>query len=60
MNVYVIPPSELLSHFAQDERIGALNPVQCLLREHHAESERVIGGIPLPDGDLVFGVELTS
>ena len=55
VHVDVVPAGELALHRAVDRRIGVLDAAQGLVREHHAEAERVVGRVPLPDGDLVPG-----
>ena len=37
------------------DRVGVLDAAERLVGEHHAEAERVVGGVALPHGDLVRG-----
>src|SRR5580704_11505105 len=43
---------------AEDLRVGVLDAAERLIREHHPEAERVVGGVAFPDSDLVPGVQL--
>src|SRR6185437_3465133 len=40
--------------------VGVLDAAQGLVGEHHAEPERVVGRVALPDGDLVLRAELAG
>ena len=53
VDVDVVPARELLLHSLEHQRIGVLDSAECLVREHDAEPERVVGGVALPHGDLV-------
>ncbi len=44
-------------HLPVDDGVGRLDAAEGLVGEHHAEAERVIGGVALPYGDLVARVE---
>ena len=58
VHVDVVPAGELALHRAVDLRVGMLDAAQGLVREHHAEAERVVGRVALPDGDLAVRGEL--
>ena len=58
VHVDVVPAGELPLHGAEDGGVGVLDAAQRLVREHHPEAERVVGGVPLPHGDLVPRVQL--
>ena len=58
MHVDVVPASELAPHGGEDLLLGVLDTAEGLVGEHHPEAERVVGGVPLPDGDVVPGVQL--
>ena len=58
VHVDVVPAGELARHRAVDRRVGVLDAAERLVGEHHAEAEGVVGGVALPHGDLVAGVEL--
>jgi len=58
VDVDVVPAGELLLHLPVDARVGVLDPPEGLVGEHHAEPEGVVGGVPLPDGDLVLRLEM--
>ena len=45
-------------HPGVDRRVGVLDAAERLVAEHHPEAERVVGGVALPDGDLVVGAGL--
>src|SRR5258708_39252212 len=54
-----VPAGELALHLLVDHWVGILDPAEGLVGEHHAEAEGVVGGVPLPDGDLRAGEQLT-
>ncbi len=58
VDVDVVPAGELPLHAGIDRRVGVLDAAQRLVGEHDAEAERVVGGVPLPDGYLVARAEL--
>ena len=58
VHVDVVPAGELAPHGREDLPVGVLDAAERLVREHHPEAERVVGGVALPDGDLVPGVQL--
>jgi hypothetical protein len=58
VHVDVIPAGELALHGAVHHRVGVLDAAQGLVREHHAEAERVVGRVPLPHGDLALRGQL--
>ena len=58
VDVDVVPSSELRLHGSVDRAVGVLDAAERLVREDDPEAERVVGGVPLPDGDLVGRVEL--
>src|SRR5215469_5572842 len=59
VHVDVVPAGEVLPHLGVDPLVGVLDAAERLVGEHHAEAERGVGGVPLPDGDLVRGTELS-
>jgi len=56
VHVDVVPAGELMPHGREDLAVGVLDAAERLVREHHPEAERVVGGVALPDRDLVPGV----
>ena len=58
VHVDVVPAGELALHRRVDAAVGVLDAAERLVREHDAEAERVVGRVPLPDGDLAGGVQL--
>ena len=56
-HVDVGPAGEALLHPLVHHPVGALDAPEGLVGEDHAEAERVVGGVALPDGDVVGGVE---
>jgi len=58
VHVNVVPAGELVAHGLEDLEVGVLDAAQGLVGEDHAEAERVVGGVALPDGDVMPGVEL--
>ena len=57
LHVDVGPARELALHPPVDGGVGRLDTAEGLVGEHHAEAERVVGGVALPHGDLVARVE---
>jgi hypothetical protein len=53
VDIDVVPAGELGLHRLVDRPIGMLDPAECLVGEHHTETEGVIGRVALPHGDLV-------
>src|SRR5262249_6901452 len=53
-----VPASEIPLHLGEHHRVGVLDPAERLVGEHDPESERVVGGIALPQVYLVTGPEL--
>ena len=49
---------ELAAHPGEDLQVGVLDAAKGLVGEHHPEAERVVGGVALPDRDLMPGVQL--
>ncbi|CAB4907363.1 unannotated protein [freshwater metagenome] len=60
LDVDVGPPGEAGLHPLVHDLVGALDAAQRLVGEHDAEAERVVGGVALPDGDLVAAVQLAQ
>jgi N-acetylmuramic acid 6-phosphate (MurNAc-6-P) etherase len=58
VHVDVVPAGELALHRPVHGRVGVLDSAECLVGEHHAEAERIVGCIALPDRDLVASAEL--
>ncbi len=58
VDVDVVPARELALHLLVDHRVGVGDASERLVGEHDTEPERVVGGVALPDGDLVVGPEL--
>ena len=58
VDVDVVPAGELPLHRGIHSLVRVLDPAERLVGEHHAEAEGVVGGVALPDGDLVGRVEL--
>ena len=58
VHVDVVPAGELAPHGGEDLLVGVLDAAEGLVGEHHPEAERVVGGVALPDGDVVPGVQL--
>src|SRR4051794_15096928 len=58
VDIDVVPAGELALHRLMDRSVGVLDPTQSLIGEDHTEAERVVGGVSLPDGDLVIRAEL--
>ena len=58
VHVDVVPAGELPAHPGEDLDVGVLDAAQGLVGEHHPETERVVGGVALPDRDVMPGVEL--
>ncbi len=56
-HVDVVPAHELVLQRAVDDRVGVFDTAERLVGEDHAEAERVVGGVALPDGDLAAGIE---
>ena len=42
-------------HLLGDRGVGVADAAEGLVGEDHAEAEGVVGGVALPDGDLVGG-----
>src|SRR5256885_6044775 len=57
MHVDVIPDRKVLCESVVEVRIGMLDASKGLVRKHNPESKRVVGGVSLPDLDLVFRVQ---
>ena len=58
VHIDVVPAGELAAHELEDLEVGMLDAAQRLVGEDHAEAERVVGGVALPDSDVMPGVEL--
>ena len=58
VHVDVVPPGELMFHRAIDLDVGVLDAAERLVGEDNAETERVVRGVSLPDGDLMGRVQL--
>jgi hypothetical protein len=57
VDVDVVPDREVLAQALEEGGVGVLDPAERLVGEDNAEAERVVGGVPLPDVDLVLRVE---
>jgi hypothetical protein len=58
VHVDVVPAREFAAHRLVHPRVGVLDAAERLVGEHHAEAERVVRRVALPDRDLVPGPEL--
>ncbi|WP_324277836.1 hypothetical protein [Blastococcus brunescens] len=58
VDVDVVPPGEVPLHLPEHGRVGVLDAPERLVGEDDPETERVVGGVALPDGHLVRGVQL--
>ena len=58
IHVDVIPVREGAAHVLEDRRVRCLDSAEGLVAEHDAETERVVGSVALPHGDVRTGVEL--
>src|SRR4051794_40528193 len=58
VDVDVGPACEPARHRRRELGVGVVDATQRLVGEHHAEAERVVRGVPLPDGDPVGRVQL--
>lgn len=58
VDVDVGPAGEPPCHGLGELGVGVLDAAECLVGEDHAEAEGVVGGVALPDGDVVGRVEL--
>src|SRR6202167_6721968 len=60
VHVDVVPAGELTGHGRVDKGVSVLDAAEGLVGEDHAEAERVVGGVPFPDADLLVRIELTG
>jgi hypothetical protein len=58
MHVDIVPAGEFVPHRFEDLGVGMLDAAQCLVGEHHAEAEGVVGCVAFPHGDLAPRVQL--
>ncbi len=56
-DVDVLPAHHLPAEGGGDLGVGALDAAEGLVGEHDAETEGVVGGVALPEGDPALGVE---
>jgi hypothetical protein len=56
-HVDVVPADERVAEGGVDDRVGVFDAAEGFVGEDDAEAEGLVGGAPLPDGDLAARVE---